>query len=262
MKNSFRRILGVPFFTAGAELLPLLEAKGGLVVVPSGPGLALDLIHIPTYRRALVQADYVIPDSGFMVIVWNAIHCLRPSQWISRYSGLELVRDLIKFPALRPPQATFWVMPSEQDLQVNVKWLRSHALPELTSDDCYTAPYYRASLRPDGKVEDSKLLELIKQRRPKFIFVNIGSGVQEQLGLYLKENLTHAPTIVCTGAAIAFLSGQQAKIPPWADSYFMGWLFRILGDPKRFGLRYGRALRLLPLMLRYRSKLPPAAVCQ
>ncbi len=257
MKKSSTRILGVPFFTAGNELLPLLEKKGGLVVVPSGPGLALDLIHIPTYRKALVEADFVIPDSGFMVILWNAIHCLKPSQWISRYSGLELVRDLVQFPALRAPGATFWVMPSEQELAVNVEWLRNQALPEVTADDCYAAPYYRASLSPDGKVEDPILLEKIKQKRPKYIFVNIGSGVQEQLGYYLKENLTHAPAIICTGAAIAFLTGQQAKIPPWADYCYMGWMFRVLREPKRFGPRYGRALKLLPLMLRYKNELPP-----
>lgn len=230
---------------------------GGLVVVPSGPGLALDLIQIPTYRKALVEAEFVIPDSGFMVILWNTIHCLKPSLWISRYSGLELIRDLVNSPALRAPGATFWVMPSEQELAVNVEWLRNQALLEVTAEDCYAAPYYRASLSPDGKVEDPILLGAIKKKRPRYIFVNIGSGVQEQLGFYLKENLTHAPAIICTGAAIAFLSGQQANIPPWADYFYMGWVLRILRDPKRFGPRYSRALKLLPLMLRYKHELPP-----
>lgn len=253
------RVLGIKFFTAKKQLLPLLEKNGGLVVVPSGPGLALDLNQIPVYRRALLEADFVIPDSGFMVLIWNTLHIFQPSKWMSRYSGLELIRDLLTFSPLRKKGATFWIMPSEAETKTNVKWLKTHALPEISENDCYVAPFYRASLGADGLVEDPILLEKIRQKNPRYIFVNIGSGVQEQLGLYLKQHLESHPAIICTGAAIAFLTGSQANIPPWADRFFLGWVLRILRDPRRFGQRYWKALLLLPLMMRYTNELPPAA---
>ena len=37
-----------------------------------------------------------------------------------------------------------------------------------------------------------------------YILINLGSGIQEPLGLYLNENLNFKPGIICTGAAIAF----------------------------------------------------------
>jgi len=148
-------------------------------------------------------------------------------------------------------------MPSESDMENNLSWLRENCLPDVSRDDCYVAPYYRGKLGPDGTVEDPVLLEMISQRTPKYVFVNIGSGVQEQLGLYLKENLPYRPAILCTGAAIAFLTGAQASIPPWADRFYMGWILRIFQDPKRFGIRYWKALRLLGIVARHGKNLPP-----
>jgi hypothetical protein len=38
-----------------------------------------------------------------------------------------------------------------------------------------------------------------------------------EVGLYLKRSLSYEPGIHCIGAAIAFLSGDQARIPLWGD---------------------------------------------
>lgn len=63
------------------------------------------------------------------------------------------------------------------------------------------------------------------------------------------------PAILCTGAAIAFFTGGQVRIPRWADRLYLGWLFRIFENPKLYGKRYGDALFRLPLMLwRYRRE--------
>jgi len=60
------------------------------------------------------------------------------------------------------------------------------------------------------------------------------------------------------GAAIAFLSGDQAHIPFWADRLALGWLVRCLRDPRVFVPRYLRAFKLAYLVVRYDDKPPPA----
>jgi len=249
------QILGIHFRKDGPQLPDqLLEA--GLVVVPSGPGLANDLIESPAYREALRNADWVIPDSGLMVLAWNALHFWRPERHIQRYSGLRLLREVLPREDVRSPAASFWIMPSLEDRDRNVQWLISNGHHALTEEDCYLAPVYR----PDehGRVEDPNILALIEERRPKVIFVNVGGGVQEQLGWYLRSKLSYRPAILCTGAAIAFLSGGQASIPSWADRYLLGWMMRILSDPNRYGTRYRKALRLIPVLLRCRDRCPAA----
>ncbi|NBU73442.1 MAG: glycosyltransferase, partial [Bacteroidetes bacterium] len=80
---------------------------------------------------------------------------------------------------------------------------------------------------------------------------------QEKLGSWLKLRLSYKPSIVCIGAAIGFLTGDQVKIPAWADHLCLGWLIRCLSNPTRFIPRYLKALRLIYLAARYRDRAPP-----
>ena len=72
----------------------------------------------------------------------------------------------------------------------------------------------------------------------------IPGGVQECLGHYIKKKLSYDVGIICTGAAIAFETGKQARVPIWADSLYLGWLARIVQNPKLYVKRYIQALRL------------------
>ncbi len=247
------RILGIDF-RADADTLPGKLEGAGLVVVPSGPGLACDLTRSPAYRQALEGADWVLPDSGLMALVWNRLH---PASRIPRYSGLRLLRDILPRPDVQAAGATFWVMPSAGERDRNFQWLRANGFPSLSEADAYLAPHYRAAA--DGAIEDEELLRRIEAQRPKVVLLNVGGGVQEPLGWFLRRRLSYRPAILCTGAAIAFLTGGQAAIPPWADRFYVGWLLRILRDPVRFGRRYGASFGLVRLLARYGERPPPNA---
>jgi len=61
------RILGIPFIDGLYNDIIKLK-HGRLMVVPSGPGLATigkDL----RYSEAVYNADFAIPDSGYMVLL-------------------------------------------------------------------------------------------------------------------------------------------------------------------------------------------------
>jgi UDP-N-acetyl-D-mannosaminuronic acid transferase (WecB/TagA/CpsF family) len=147
---------------------------------------------------------------------------------------------------------SFWVMPSAANAETNLTWLRGHGFPSLAPADVYVAPHY-----PRGvEVADPALLQRLEQQRPEIIFLNIGGGAQEPLGAWLKRALSYRPAIVCTGAAIAFRSGLQARIPPWADSLYLGWVFRIVSAPGRFWPRYWKAWRLAILIYRCGEEAP------
>ena len=92
----------------------------------------------------------------------------------------------------------------------------------------YIAPKYG---RP---VEDEALLALVRQNRPAHVVVAVGGGIQDKLGLYLLERLDYRPAIHCIGAALGFLTGDQVRIPDWADKYYVGWFFRSLAQPTCF----------------------------
>lgn len=239
MDESLPQILGIRFHTGDLPQAIARTLSGGLVVAPSAPVL-VDLDSDPAHRQALEGSDFAITDSGFFVLLWRLLHGRR----LPRISGLRFLRSLIDQPPFRQPGASFWVMPSAEDAAANRAWLKTQGI-DLTEDDCYLAPRY-----PSGALEDPALLARIKARRPRFVVLCIGGGVQERLGYYLRRNLAYTPAILCTGAAIAFLSGRQVRIPLWADRLMLGWLFRSLHSPARFVPRYLKSLRLAPLMLR------------
>ncbi len=242
-----RQILGIRFFTGTAKEAVALGLTGGLVVVPSAPVLLRaqwDAIH----RRALLEADLAITDSGAMVLAWF----LMTGEKLHRTSGLEYLRLLLQAAPLREAGATAWVMPTTACRDTTVEWLRSSGFP-AAPEDCCVAPGYPKA----GPIDDPALVAWIRRRRPRHVILCIGGCTQERLGWCLREQLDYRPGLHGIGAAIAFLTGQQAPIPPWADRLLLGWLLRCLHQPARFVPRYWAARKLIPLMLRYRSELPP-----
>ena len=116
----------------------------------------------------------------------------------------------------------------------------------------YIAPIYSKV----GHLPDAALLSRLQELNPSTVFIQLGGGVQERLGLFLKENLKVESTILCTGAALAFLSREQAPIPKWVDKYYLGWLMRCIFNPKVFLPRYLKAFRLVYLLIKYGKKSP------
>jgi UDP-N-acetyl-D-mannosaminuronic acid transferase (WecB/TagA/CpsF family) len=246
LEKRTRHVLGIPFLINPVEEAVQLSLRGGLVVVPAAPPLAQDLLSSPAYRNALLRGDFVLPDSGAMVLGWNLRSGFARSRRMARLSGLKFLIALLEEMRRRPDLSSFWVMPSAEDLETNLRWLRTHGFPSLNAEHCYVAPTY--SGRVNGRVEDTHLLERLEASRPDIVVINLGGGTQELLGVYLKESLSYSPTIVCTGAAIAFLTGRQARIPHWADRLYLGWAFRIAREPGKFGPRYLGAFRLFLLL--------------
>jgi len=243
--SSTHRILGIDFFDSSAKAAIAIMRNGGLVVVPAAPALK-DLDSNPDYRDALLNADLVLTDSAFMVLIWNRLQ----SQPIKRLSGLEYLRELLLEPEVRQSGNTLWIMASPTSAKRNLAWLEGQGIT-VPEDNIYMAPIYGS-----GSISDPALLERLNRLRPRHVIMTIGGGTQERLGLYLKRNLAYRPAIHCIGAAIAFLSGDQVHIPVWADKFYLGWLLRSLSEPKRYIPRYWGAFKLLPLMLRHRERLP------
>jgi len=243
------RVLGVEFFAGSLEEAVTFIAEGGLLTAPSGIGMADDLQREPAYRRALGASDLVLTDSGLLVTLWQ----LRTGQRLPRHSGLKFLRRWFERPETRLPGTACWVMPSEADAARARTWLNSMGVP-AAQEDFYIAPWYGA-----GELTDAKLRAHLEARRPAMVYLGIGGGVQERLGCALREQLPYRPTILCLGAALAFLTGAQVEIPVWVDRARLGWLWRVGSHPRRFAGRYLRATKLIWLVLRYGRSAPPVA---
>lgn len=248
--QAWRQILGIGFYVGDVGGAIERVSRGGLLVVPAAPALK-DVARNKEYREALVNADLAIADSAFMVLVWNLLQ----GDSIRRLSGLKYLRELLQQPVVRKPGSTFWVMAGRGSSQTNIRWLAAQGI-SVPEECIYEAPMYGA------EIEDPDLIRRLETLRPRHVIITLGGGTQERLGHYLKQHLDYLPAIHCIGAAIAFLSGDQVRIPDWADRLYLGWLFRCLSSPRRFLPRYLSAPQLVPLIWRYRSQLPVSQIPQ
>jgi len=241
-----QQILGLRFFDGNIdEAIEFMFCHGGFLVAPSGTCFAR-LRRDAAYREAMTHADLAIPDSGAMVLLWRILR----GQKIRRISGLKYFQHLSARFFADKRSGVFWVVANESAREKTVRWLRANQFPS-TDVDLYIAPRYGAT------IEDRELLAKIDHRRPAHIVIGVGSGPQEKLGHFLRDHLSYRPAIHCLGAALGFLTGDQIKIPDWADRFYLGWLLRLSAQPHIFIPRLTRALELPWLINRYREKLPP-----
>lgn len=241
-----KEILGIKFFDGSAEeAVAYAMRHGGLVVAPAAPSLVA-LQYDEEYRRAIADADLAIADSGWMVVFWRLLR----GEKLRRISGLTFFRRLVETPESRAPGKLFWILPSERAKTTTLAWSRNVGLPTI-SDDCYVAPRYGV------RAEDETLLSIIRRQQPAHIIVAIGGGMQDKLGSYLKHHCGYRPAIHCIGAAPGFITGDQVRIPNWADRFYLGWLFRLFAQPRIFIPRFWTVRKLPRLIMRYGENLPP-----
>ena len=202
--------------------------KGGLIVIPSGPGLAT-IRNDKEYHTSLKNSDVAILDSGFFCLLLLFIKFIKTK----KFSGYLLIKKILNDRNLKN-DTFFFVDPNKQENIVNRKYLLSSKI----------APIYKKKI-----IEDFKLLKILQEKKPKFIIINIAGGIQEKLGYYLKKNCSFNPIIICSGAAISFLTKEQAPINDFHDKMYLGWLVRIMFNPLLYLPRYFKAFKLFFLIL-------------
>ena len=244
--SSTRQILGLRFFNGDVdEAVAFMHRHGGYLVAPSGTCFTR-LREDETYRRAVLAADLAIADSGLMVGMWRLLR----REKLYRISGFKYLRHLLTSLKGAGKREVFWILPTEDARKKMLEWSRREFF-SINAERCYVAPQY------GSEVEDRNLLALIEQHRTADVIIAIGSGAQEKLGCYLRENLSYRPAIHCIGAALGFVTGDQISIPDWADRFYLGWLWRLFAQPTVFIPRLSRALELPWLIWKYGEKLPP-----
>ena len=244
--SATRKILGIQFFDQDVEeTVAIISRDGGFLVAPSGTCFAR-LRDDEAYRRAILAADLAIADSGWMVLLWRLLQ----HEKVRRVSGLKYLQQLLGGLKGDGIGRIFWILPGERARQRLLDWSRREGFGIQTAN-CFIAPQY------GPEIEDRPLIALLENRRPAHVLIAIGSGPQEKLGYYLRENVSYRPAIHCTGAALGSITGDQIAIPDWADRLYLGWLLRLFTQPRRFIPRLWKARELPWLIWKYGENLPP-----
>ena len=206
-------------------------SKKGYFTFPSGPGLSSIKISVK-YHVSLQKSDLVFFDSGLFVILLRFFKGIK----VNKFSGYKFVELFLKYIKKNNRKVILCIDPNFKYSRNNKILLNELGVKKVYN---YIAPKYNPK-----NIKDFKLVNLINKTKPDFILNNIGGGTQEILGLYLKEKIKYKTTIICTGAAISFFTGDQAPILKIIDKFYLGWLTRIIFKPQIFLLRYINSFKL------------------
>ena len=220
-KFSFKEI---KFYSGDYDQIKYEFDKGGVLVAPAASALA-NIDTDKQYYSSLKNSKIAILDSGFFCILLRIFRF----QKVKKLSGFLFLKTFLD--NFQNQQKILFIDPSRKSNILNIKFLKSKKIINFKT---YIAPNY------NKKFFDLKLLNLINNYKPKYIVINIGGGSQEPLAIYINKNIKYNVSIMCTGAALAFMTGEQAPINKFIDKIYLGWLTRIIWNPK---LYLGRILK-------------------
>ena len=218
------------------ELNKLINKKG-LFLFPSAPGIA-SIYEQKQYYNSLKKADFVFLDSSFFVILLKFYKNIS----VIRFSGFKFLKIFFNFLKKNKNSKVFLIDPSLSKSINNVNFINKLGMKQ-NKIKSFVAPFYSSN-----NIKDINLIKQINKFKPKIILINIGGGIQEVLGSYLKKNIKINCKIICTGAAISFFTKDQAPINDFIDNFYLGWLLRLIFNPFSFSKRLIYAFKLINIV--------------
>ena len=90
----------------------------------------------------------------------------------------------------------------------------------------------------DGVLQDDKMvLEELREKRPDFIWVGLGTPKQYAWISRIKPMLEHG-ALLAVGFAFDVNAGMKQDTPLWMQGLGLGWLHRMASEPQRLLGRY------------------------
>ena len=223
--NRTRKIInfkGIKFYNETfINILHKLLFKGGYLVAPAASSLS-EIYKKKKYYNSLIFSDVAIFDSGFFCILLRLFKGIK----VKKLSGYFFLKLILDYKSIKSKKF-YLINPNLYEDKKNFNLLRRK---NIFNQKSYISPKYNLS-----NYNDYKLINKINKFNPDFIIINLGGGIQEPLGRFIQLKIKNKKTVIlCTGAAISFITKVQAPINNFFDKYYLGWLIRLMHNPKNF----------------------------
>jgi len=247
-------ILGVPFdptTIAGAvDRIESMVAEGGThCVVTPNVDFLVKAQRNAELHRILVDSDLVLCDGK--PLVWA-------SRWLGdplpgRVAGSDLMPSLLQRAADRGWR--IFLLGGGPGVASEAARRIAAAHPSLPEVSHYAPPHL-----PLHEMNNAEIIERVRSAKPDVMLVCFGCPKQE-IWISRHRDALEVPVMIGAGGTIDFLAGRMARAPLWMRRSGTEWLFRLLQEPRRLGMRYADdLLNFLPAIVaqRWRQAHPGA----
>ena len=177
------------------------------------------------YRTVQNSAAMALPDGG-PLSKYSRFAGFRNAE---RVTGPDLMVELFRISAQKGYRHFFYG--STQETLDDMRTALRRDYPGIVVAGMYAPPF-----RPLTEEEDQKIIALINDARPDFIWVGLGAPKQEEW-MYDHRGALNAVS-VGVGAGFDYLAGHIRRAPRIMQALCLEWLYRLLQDPKRWWKRY------------------------
>jgi UDP-N-acetyl-D-mannosaminuronic acid transferase (WecB/TagA/CpsF family) len=221
---------GISFYDLSFNKILRKLNEGGYLVAPAASALANIKINLE-YYESMKKAKIAIFDSGFFCLLLRFKKIFYPT----KFSGYLFLYKFINLKKIKNKKILL-INASDIQSKKNLFLLKKK---NFTRIFFYKAPIYKK------KIKDNKIIDIITRLKPYYIIINIGGEKQEPLANFIQNNIKIRTRILCLGAAIDFITKLQAPINLFWDHIYLGWLIRLLFNPRKFFIRTLNSTKLI-----------------
>jgi len=163
-----------------------------------------------------------------------------PFLWLGRIKGFHLpercgileVMEAIYKLSNKDHNYRHYFYGNTQEVLDQMKTNLIRGYPKLNIVGMYSPPF-----RALTKEEDLKIINMINETNPDFLWVSLGCPKQEQW-MYDHRNSLNPMIAGGAGAVFNFFSGETKRAPKWVQYSGLEWLYRLMLNPKKLANRY------------------------
>lgn len=187
--------------------------------------------HSEALRHAYAAASLVLADGAPVVAASRLLNSGIPE----RVAGSDLVPQLFRAAASQHMSLRVYLLGAAPGVAQRAAGLIETNWPGIEVVGTASPPL---GFEHDA-AQNADLVADINACGPDLLLIGLGAPKQE---LWIHRHHAELTTSValCIGATIDFLAGERSRAPRWMRRVGLEWLFRVLLEPRRLGLRYAR----------------------
>jgi N-acetylglucosaminyldiphosphoundecaprenol N-acetyl-beta-D-mannosaminyltransferase len=226
-----------------AQLLDRLDAEGGLVFT-ANPDHLVHLQTHPGFVAAYRSADFITVDSHYVHIAlrWQG-HGVA-----ERITGSDLFPAYCRRHAANPGVRIFLLGARPGVAERARERINTAAGRELVVGALGPSMNF---VNDEAEIADA--LARVRASGATMLAVGLGAPKQEIWLARYRHALPEVRVFMGIGATIDYEAGEVKRAPPLWRRLGMEWLYRVVSEPRRYGLRYLRSARFLWWMAQDRT---------
>lgn len=226
-----------------AQLLDRLDADGGMVFTINPD----HLYHLQTnaaFTAAYRDADFITVDSHYvdLALRWQGMGVAE------KITGSDLMPAYCRRHAANPAVRVFLLGAAP-----GVAERARQSLNKTVGRELVVGAHGPSMRFVDDEAEIASVLAMVRASGATALMLGLGAPKQEIWLARYRHAMPGVRVLMGVGATIDYEAGEVQRAPVWMRRLGLEWAYRVLSEPRRYGMRYLRNARFLWWMAQARA---------